>query len=474
MGRSLGLGRLAVSTTFRHALSETTFKTRWDGVGLHQAIQRGGLTAEYPVAFAIGSGNHARGFLIRIQNRLFQSPIAQYPRRLTWDVAPGYETNPNPDFNRPVAAECLLCHSGSPRALKDTINAYEDPIFAAQAISCERCHGPSEEHLQKPSRRTIINPRTLAIPERDSVCEQCHLSGEVRVLNPGKDFAAFRPGERLEAFFSTFVLEQPRGELKVVSHVEQLALSSCSQKSGRLWCGTCHSLHGEPTNFRDKCLQCHDVKVSSAHPNTNEDCARCHMPKRRVIDGSHTAFTDHSIRRSPTSPMKDAGKASTLRAWRDVPDVPLKQRNLGLALIAVGERQRSAEQINRGYRILSEVFPNYRRDAEVLAALGMVLFLKDQYKDACLLLEEAVSIRPRYAPLYEKLAVVHRALGDIEKAKKALEKAIELEPVSESAYHMLANLSATPEDRTRALHRYLKVMPQSLLAREALRALPGR
>jgi Flp pilus assembly protein TadD len=172
--------------------------------------------------------------------------------------------------------------------------------------------------------------------------------------------------------------------------------------------------------------------------------------------------------------MKDAGQASTLRAWRDVPDASLRQRNLGLALIAVGESQRSTEQINRGYRLLSEVFPKYRKDPEVLAALGMVLFLKDRYKDACLLLEEAISIRPRYAPLYEKLAVVYRASGDIEKARQALEKAIELEPVSESAYHMLANLSATPEERKQALHRYLNVVPQSLLAREALRPLPGR
>jgi len=45
----------------------------------------------------------------------------------------------------------------------------------AEAITCERCHGPSEKHLADPRAGTIVNPSKLAPAARDSICEQCHL-----------------------------------------------------------------------------------------------------------------------------------------------------------------------------------------------------------------------------------------------------------------------------------------------------------
>lgn len=99
----------------------------------------------------------------------------------------------------------------------------------------------------------------------------------------------------------------------------------------------------------------------------------------------------------------------------------------------------------------------------------MVLFLKDQFSSAVRLLEAAISNRPGYAPIYEKLAVVHRAAGDRDKAEAALEKGIALDPARETAWHMLADMSINAEKRRQTLERYLLIMPQSLLAREAIR-----
>src|SRR5947209_8466502 len=45
-----------------------------DAAGLRQKLDRGVESSEYPVAYAIGSGRHAAGYLIRVGDHLFQSP----------------------------------------------------------------------------------------------------------------------------------------------------------------------------------------------------------------------------------------------------------------------------------------------------------------------------------------------------------------------------------------------------------------
>jgi len=470
MGRSLGVPSENASAVFVHAASGSRFTIRSDGARMWQSIERGGLRAEYEVAYVIGSGNHGQGFLVRVGSYLFQSPIAFYSRRKLWDVAPGYEEMRNPDFSRPVVPECLECHSGSSRPVRDTVNRYEDPVFTAKAITCERCHGPVERHLLKPSRETIINPERLPPAERDSVCEQCHLNGGVRVLNPGAAFGDFRPGQRLEDVFSVFVFDQPSEELKVVSHVEQLAQSMCARVSGKLWCGTCHNPHGTPINVRDACLNCHRQALDSSHPKDLEDCTSCHMPKRSVVDGSHTAFTDHRIQR-PRERRSGSNPSREIRAWREAADSNLQRRNLGLALIMIGGRDSSSEDLNRGYRLLREVLPRFEKDPELLANLAMVLFLHDDKTNAARLLESAIEQRPHYAPLYEQLALVRRSTGDMALACKALERAIALDPSRETAYEALAEMQTTLEQRRDALQRYLLFNPQSITGSESLRRL---
>ena len=427
MGRSFGKPEAVGSAQFTHAASGTRFQVRTaDGV-VYQRLERGGLSAEYAAAYRIGSGDHAAGYLVRVQNWLFQSPVSRYGRQNLWDVAPGYEKMPRPDFNRRVTAECLGCHSSG-------------PVDAPEAIGCEKCHGPAEQHLAKPGRGTI----RIADAQ---VCEQCHLTGEARIPNPGGQ--------------TVFVFDRPRDDLRVVSHVEQLALSSCAQ--GRLWCGTCHDPHGRKVDVSAKCRECHAALPASHKPA--QECTSCHMPKRDAVDGGHTAFTDHRIQR--TASRAQGGGVARLRAWRAVADVSLAERNLGLALISVGERDGSAELINEGYKRLAAVFPKWEKDADVLASLGMVLFLKDQKADAVKLLKAAVAQRPSDAALHEKLAIVQRAAGDVRGGLDSMERAIAIDPARESAYHFLADWQ-NGDARRQVLERLLRVFPQSLIAREAL------
>ena len=71
----------------------------------------------------------------------------------------------------------------------------------------------------------MINPAKLAPAERDSICEQCHLSGDIRVPKAGMDDQSFRPGTSLAEVATVFVRTGSSLQRKVTSHVENLAQS---------------------------------------------------------------------------------------------------------------------------------------------------------------------------------------------------------------------------------------------------------
>src|SRR5579863_3684057 len=173
-------------TVTAHGSKITMYSTP---TGYWQRWENAGDQSEYHIDWVVGSGNHASGYLVDIGGHLFQSPVAYYKSRQAYDLAPGYENQPDPDFTRPIREECVLCHSGNASYVAGTLNEYRSPIFPAseEAITCERCHGPAQRHLADPRSGTIVNPAKLAPAARDSICEQCHLFGVARVPNPGKE-----------------------------------------------------------------------------------------------------------------------------------------------------------------------------------------------------------------------------------------------------------------------------------------------
>jgi hypothetical protein len=191
--------------------------------GTWQTLETQGHTETYRVSYVIGSGTHASGYLISLANHLFQSPVAYYKRRSAYGLAPGYENKPAPDFTRPVEPGCLFCHAGSFKAVSGTQNEYAAKPFEHLAIECSRCHGPVDAHLDDPSSSNIVNPARLEPAARDSICEQCHLKGVARVLNPGKEFTDFVAGQPLENTFTIYRYAMPEGEeppFKVISQSE--------------------------------------------------------------------------------------------------------------------------------------------------------------------------------------------------------------------------------------------------------------
>jgi photosynthetic reaction center cytochrome c subunit len=376
------------------------------------------------------------GYLLDVAGHLFQSPIAYYKSRQAYDLAPGYEGSSHPDFTRPISEACLFCHSGTALKIPGTSNQYRSPPFAAESITCERCHGSAEKHLTDPRAGTIINPAKLPPAAHDSICEQCHLLGVGRVLNPGKKFSDFRPGEPLENVFTTYVNVSPPGidaeKFEVISHVEQLARSVCVRESkGKLWCGTCHDPHHRPVQpiqfFRSKCLSCHTQNLPGSHPGQASNCIGCHMPRRDAKDGGHTAFTDHRIQRRPQREQPLPADAE-IAAWRD-PAPDLEMRNLGIAYVNAGMDRRSREFIARGYRMLTEVQQQFSNGGEIFTSMGSALLLAKQTSEAELAFDRALQLSPSSATGETNAASAYLEAGDIDQAVTHLERAVAIDPL---------------------------------------------
>lgn len=469
MGKALSKAATQPNGEFVHAISGTKFSVSHGSDGMHQRISRGGISGEYTAAYVIGSGKKAFGYLVQIGNYLFQSPVSYQTKEKVWMMAPGYEDHPAPDFDRPVGFECLLCHSGKPRLVKGTRNRYEQPAVAEEGISCERCHGPTVQHVAKPSRANIVNPKRLAPDARDSVCEQCHLQGEARILNPGKDWDDYVPGAALENTFTVFIGDSgDNTPLKVISQSQQLRRSTCWKRSGdRLWCGTCHDPHREPADkaayYREKCLSCHGSSLARNHQAATSDCASCHMPSRGTVDGAHAAFTDHQIRRHPVTEER-ALKPAVLVAWRPSPN-EYAQRNLGLAYLSVGAQHQSPELLGKAFPLIAEARQSFPKDSELTAGLGVYADLKGMYRKAAEIFELAIDMRPGDLTSYQAAAGAWAAAGDPAKAIRQLEAAIERDPADETSYTMLAEIyrkQNNARERDRVLDRYLAFRPQSI------------
>lgn len=441
MGRSISAPH-GGEARFEHQASATRFSVRERKGQLIHKAERNGVAAEYQIAFALGSGTVGQSFAVQVAGEWFQSPVSWYAQRELWGVSPGYARETAPDFDRPVTPECLACHSGRPTS----------GGVLPTAITCDRCHAASDRHF--------VNPAKLDRAGRDSVCESCHLQGQARLLNPGSKWTDPQPS-------LTVYVSNAGGAFKVVSHVEQLASSKCARQSGdKLWCGTCHAVHGPEIEVRKVCLSCHENTLPVSHAERREECESCHMPRRPTRDVTHAAYTDHRIG-IPGKPAAVSG-SSDLRAWRE-PDSKLRQRNLGLAYIYAGQRQLLADWIQKGFALLTSA---RLTDPEMEEALGSVLLQKERPAEAAALFRRAIRADETNPEYLHNLGVALMAGKDLQGAAAHLERAVRTNPRFTASWLLLAQIyrEMNRQDLYEGtLRRYLDVFPQSLSARIALR-----
>lgn len=473
MGQSVGAPSVFTEARIVHKLSGSTLTVRRQGSVLEHKLEHNGVSAEYPVAYSVGAGIVGYSYIVRVGQYLFQSPLSYYTQTKSWDLTPGYETDSHLDFTHQIANGCLFCHTGSVNALPGAPNQFGEPPFTR--ISCERCHGPSTAHLQKPGPGSIVNPAKLPPRERNSVCEQCHLEGDARVLNPGRDWWDFQAGKLTEAVFVTYLRPDDRSTLRAVSQSELLAESQCAQKSGdRLWCGSCHNPHATATNraqeVRAVCLSCHNGLFEAGHHAAAEECVSCHMPRLRPTNVSHSAVTDHSIPRKPRPQLQDVNRLQPeLRAWRE-PDSAFIRRDLGLAYFDLAAKEHAAADVRWAYEILSQLPPEERRDPAVEADLASVLLQQNQTRLAIELFSRASTQEPSNARYAYCLGAALARTSKTAEAVKELKRSIQLDPSQPDAYLELAQLyqnAGQPAQSRSVIDEYLHFMPQNIRLRQA-------
>jgi hypothetical protein len=431
--------------------------------------------------YFVGSGNAARSYITNVDGFLYEAPVAYFRNLASWRSAPGIAELNYPYLTRPILAGCLQCHASGIRKIAGTQNAYASPPFSEGGVACERCHGPGSDHIA--SGKPLVDPAKVAPAARDSICEQCHLSGEIRVAKKGADDQALIPGNRLADSLTVFVRAGSGAQLRVTSHAENLAQSACKRNSGeKLWCGTCHDPHSVPNPaektayFRGKCLTCHQTSSCSATPSVRQangdNCIACHMPRNPTSDIDHVVFTNHAIPRRPISASASPSPNADL--------VPFgggtaSTRDLGLAYVMVGLREGNKVYLDRAFRLLQDSVAQGTRDPQTLLYLAQLyrdrsddaharpLYEevwrtdKEQYAAAAALgayqmqagnLEEAVRLWNQTLVISPALVLVRTSLatallrtGHPDQAQETLRKALEFNPSFQPAADLLKQMA---------------------------------
>ena len=440
------------------------------------------------LAYFVGSGAAARSYLIDVDGFLYEAPVTYYAASQKWSFAPGYDRYSYPFLARAVPPGCLECHASGVMPVADTQNGYERPPFLEGGVSCERCHGPGLAHVRSAKPADIVNPAKLDPSRRDSVCDQCHLSGDVRIQRAGAP-PEFHAGEKFSDWAAAFARDTGSAQMTVTSHAATLAQSACKRVSGdRLWCGSCHDAHANPSNptqwFRAKCLACHAesscTEKSATRAAASDSCITCHMPRRPVTDAQHVIYTDHSIRRrpafsqnKPNSPQAqpEISKAAPLLALNmDTAD----PRDLGLAYAVLAAREQNPAYRERAFDLLRGVLQNKPNDAQVLsyladlyrsrsedgdairlyqrllevgpgessapAALGAYALERGNYDEAIRLWTQALRISPALLLVRANLASALIHTGRRDEARAVLQKALEFNPEFPAARKLLAEI----------------------------------
>ena len=203
--------------------------------------------------------------------------------------------------------------------------------------------------------------------------------------------------------------------------------------------------------YREKCLSCH----TDAHHQPAGDCVSCHMFKRPAADVAHTAFTDHRImRRRSKEDRRPAGVPGVLAPWRPTPP-RFRNRNLGLAYVAAGEKHLNPALLQEGFRLLTG--ERVEDDAPALIAVGQVLLRKQRPREAVRLFMRALELEPVNALHHLNVAAALSAVPDPQAAMAAAERAIVLDPLLKEAYVLAAHLYRESSDNlkaTRIMQRY--------------------
>jgi hypothetical protein len=470
----------------RHGREVRHRETRLDPAG------RPGFTFDSEAKYAVGYGSRGRSYLTDRGGYLFQTPVSWFGQKQRWDGSPGFSAALL--SGRPVNGECLYCHANHARFREGSLNHFDEPVFQGHAIGCERCHGPGELHVRTSDPLDVVNPAKLAPSLRESVCEQCHLEGAVRVRRRGRGLDDFRPGLPLEDFWAVFVYEAESGKDRhAVRHVEQMHQSRCFQGSQKgsspLGCISCHDPHVKvgPAQqvawYQKRCLNCHEEhpcslsKAARLRRQPDDSCIACHMPRYGSADITHVASTDHRVVRRPSPPeghagSRDPGPLVFFHPGRLDGDEQERARDEGVALAHLMGLNKEPPQ-RSGRKVLGMLAAASERDAEdtaVREGLGVTLMKLQRQGEALAAFRDVLDREPAHENARVAAAGLAQKLRQWEQARADWQRAVAANPwmpgYRRQLVQVLLQLNAWDAARPE-IEAWMRLDPRSIEARKA-------
>ena len=470
---------------------------------------KGVFRSTHEIRWIIGTGENGLGGLLTRGGYLFQAPLSYYRQAGQWRLSPGYE-HADYGFNRILQPGCIYCHSGRPQPIAGFDGKYAEPPFSHLSVGCENCHGPGSAHVaamdhgqrSRGHDATIVNPAKLTRELSDDICMSCHEIGDARVLEQGRTYQDFRPGEPLRQTVAVFNVAATREHPPDTDHLEHYAsmtLSKCYRASlakpaaQQMRCITCHDPHVEPTQaeapayFNSKCMQCHTQASCTAPVALRratmpaDNCIGCHMPRRPIAAISHTSATNHRILARPDEALPDAAyrQASPrmpslveMDADAQHPVPQLRTRMLAYRLMLDKQPGDKPSGFDADWRAaLVKLEQTDPEDAQVQTNLGHRDLLDQQYAKAITHLKHALALDEHQPDAWVDLSSAQAKSGDsaaaIQSAQQAVTLAPYAAPLQKTLIARLIDAQQYPQ-AVAAMQQYLTLFPEDDFIRKAL------